>query len=186
MPLMGYPLFMIIAIGTENGAKNEAVKNVISKVWPEASFRSAKTESGVADQPMSETEGIQGAINRAREALKLVPEADLGIGLEGYVDETEFGMFLAGAVVIIDKNGQTGLGTSAQILLPEWIAKELRSGKELGPLIQEKFKDEENKIRHTSGTGGILTNGLYNRVDEFTNALQCALAPFVSPKIYKQ
>ncbi len=48
--------------------------------------------SGVAEQPFSDEETVLGAVNRARNALRLV-KADIGIGLEGGVVETGHGLF---------------------------------------------------------------------------------------------
>lgn len=175
---------MKIAIGTLNKAKVQAVKEVVKKVWKEAEFTAIETESGVSKQPSSDEEGIKGAINRAKNAMKKV-SADYGIGLEGSIEENKHGMFLGGWVAIIDKKGKTGIGSSGKVLLPKKIQEKIKAGEELGPLMQGIIKDETNEIRQTIGTNGILTNNLYNRVEEFKDATRCALAIFISPEFYE-
>ena len=177
---------MIIAVGTMNGAKNEAARAVLSTVWREAQFVSLDVPSGVAAMPMSVTETLRGARNRANAALTLTPDASYGVGLEGGVEEIYGTLFLGGWAVIVDRQGNKGEGASARVALPEHIAERLRGGEELGPLMQQLLGDKANEVRHTLGTHGILTSGRYTRVNEFTHALECAVAPFVNAAFYKQ
>ena len=176
---------MKIAIGTLNKAKNTAVENIIRLVWKDAEFISVETDSDISSQPLSDEDAIKGAINRAKQALDNT-DADYGFGLEGTVNSNKYGMFLHGWAAIIDKNGNIGLGQSASIEIPGRIAHRINAGEELGPIIQELMKDDKNIIRHNEGAGGILTNGLYTRVDEFEDAIRCALAKFVNPEWYRQ
>ena len=175
---------MKIVICTLNEAKNSAVKNVIDKVWSEVEYISISSESGVSDQPLSDEEGIRGAINRAKNGLEEVTDAEYSIGLEGTVDETEYGMFLNGWAAIMHKDGEVGLGCSGKVELPYQIAERLKQGEELGPLIQEMMGDDS--IRNTIGTNGVLTKGLYNRTKEFGDAVSCALSRFLRPDLYKK
>jgi len=177
---------MKILIATENRAKVQAVKEVFTQRFPQAEFFTAKYESEVSDQPLSESEGIQGAINRALNAKKDQGEMDFYVGLEGYVDTNQFGMFLAGAVAIVDENEEVGVGISAKMQIPNFMRRAIENGRELGPLVQEMMQDDENKIRHTEGTGGILTDGLFTRMEEFQNATKCALARFLTPHLFKK
>jgi len=177
-------MIMKIVVSTTNKAKLKAVEDVLTQVWSEVEIIGKQYPSDISDQPMSEKEGIDGALNRARNTQQDNPGADIWIGMEGYVDSNEHSMFLAGAVAIINKGGQTGIGISAKMQLPDSIRKELESGVELGPLVQVLMKDNKGEIRHGSGTNGVLTKGLYGRVDEFKDATKCALAKFISPELY--
>ncbi|MBT3230307.1 DUF84 family protein [Candidatus Uhrbacteria bacterium] len=176
---------MEIIVCTENRAKVQAITEVFSNLHPEANIISKSFSSDISDQPMSEEEGLDGAINRANNARREYLEAHYCIGMEGFVDVNKFGMFLAGAVAIIDQQGIIGLGTSAKVLLPKFIAKEIEAGVELGPLVKDLMDDVKGEIRHSAGTTGVLTKGLYNRVDEFKDATKCALARFQSPKLFE-
>jgi inosine/xanthosine triphosphatase len=175
---------MKIIICTENKAKVEAIEGVLKRVWSNFSIINEKFPSDIPEQPLSEEEGIQGAINRANNGRVKYLDADYFIGMEGYVDTTKYGMFLAGAVAIIDNSGKCGIGMSAKMLLPVSIQKRIDSGEELGPLIKELMNDTENSIRQYDGTNGFLSKGLYNRVDEFRNAAECALTRFQSPEYF--
>ncbi len=176
---------MKIIISTENKAKVQAVEEVLHQVWDNFEIVSEKFPSDVSEQPLSETEGIKGAINRAENAKLKHSGADYWVGMEGYVDSNEYGMFLAGAVAIINKDGSIGVGISAKMQLPIFIKEKIEAGEELGPTIKTLMNDTEGSIRHYDGTNGILSKGLYNRVDEFKDATKCALAKFQSPELYK-
>ena len=79
---------MKIIIGSKNPAKITAVKNVFLM---KGEFVSLDIPSGVSEQPFSDEETIKGAINRAVGALKQ-GNGDIGIGLEGGVQETSYGL----------------------------------------------------------------------------------------------
>lgn len=175
---------MKIIICTENRAKIQAIKEVCTGLWSDSEFVEGKFLSGVSEQPLSEEEGIEGAIGRAQNGRARYPDADYFFGLEGYVDTNKYGMFLAGAAAIIDKEGTIGIGMSARMRLPEVLRKKVEEGAELGPFLKELVHDEGNIIRHRDGTMGVLTKGLYNRVDEFRDATKCALARFRSPDFF--
>lgn len=177
---------MQVIVSTHNKAKNQAIKEVFNEVFDDVEIISQKFSSDISEQPLSEIEGINGAINRAKNAQLKFIDADYCIGMEGYVDSNQFGMFLAGAVAIINKDGNIGIGLSAKILLPTFIKNKIDQGQELGPLMQHLMNDTNNNIRHNSGTSGILTNDLYTRIKEFEDATKCALARFISPDFYNK
>ena len=176
---------MEVVIGSTNQAKIDAVSAVFDSAFSSVRFTSLKAESGISDQPMTDEESIQGSINRADDALKQRPDADYAVGLEGNVAMIAGRMLLNGWVAIRSQDGGLGLGRSGGVVLPKSIQDRLEQGEELGPLVQSLMNDEQNTARHSSGTNGILTDGLYTRVDEFTHATQCALAPFVRPDMYR-
>jgi len=175
---------MKIIICTENKAKIQAIEEVFNQVWSNIKMISQKFSSNVSDQPLTEEEGIEGAINRAKNAKLKYSDADYCVGMEGYVDTNKYGMFLAGIVAVIDKDGKIGIGSSAKMQLPTFIQKRIEEGEELGPLIKNLMNDIEGNIRQYDGTNGILSKGLYDRVDEFKDAAKCALARFQSPEFF--
>lgn len=173
-----------VSVGTTNGAKLRAVEQVFAAAFGAVTVRGVEAASGIAAQPMTDEESIRGAGNRADAALKANTRAAYGVGLEGNVAETAGRLFLRGWVVVKDRDGTVGIGHSAGVALPEHIADRVRGGEELGPLMQQLLGDTNNAVRHGQGSNGILTQGMYTRVDEFTHAAQCALAPFVNPDMY--
>lgn len=173
-----------IAVGSRNRAKLEAVRSVFETVYTTVTLKSHEVDSGIAGQPMTDEESIQGATNRASAALAAEKDADFGVGLEGNVSVVAGRMMLHGWVAIVDPSGTIGLGHSGGTEVPRALRQKLEAGEELGPAVQEMLADTENEIRHNQGTNGILTDGLYTRIDEFTHATQCALAKFVNPDLY--
>jgi len=169
-----------IGIGSMNPAKIRAVETAVKKIWKTAVFIPIAAPSGVSDMPMSDEETLRGATNRARAALA---DADFGIGLEGGVHEEPFGLLLMGWAVVMDKNGRLGIGGAARIPLPDSIANRVRAGEELGPVMDDILHAE--KTNQKGGAVGALTGGLVVRGEAFETAVCYALAPFISPELYK-
>lgn len=160
---------MKIAVGTENKAKVGAVEAIVREYYPEAQLENLEVASDVSVQPFSNEETRQGAINRARNTL-LKTNADLAFGLEGGVDEIEGVMYCCNWGAVAMKDGTVISSSGAQFALPEVIAKELRIGKELGP-IMDVYTNTEN-IRHHQGAIGIFTNNLIDRQQMFEHILK--------------
>lgn len=172
---------MKIAVGSTNPVKIAAVKNVVTKIWPNAEVVGVDVKHGTSIQPSTEEEGIKGATNRAILSLKYI-DADYGFGLEGNTVETEHGMLLSGWVVAVDRQGNKGIANSGGLLLPEKVALEVRKGRELGPVMDELIHDRNTKQKQ--GTVGILTNGMINRTEAFEKGVIFALARFINPQYY--
>ncbi|MCX8190014.1 MAG: inosine/xanthosine triphosphatase [Candidatus Diapherotrites archaeon] len=172
---------MLVAIGTSNPTKIEAVRSAFRKIWPKAKFVSIEAKSGISEQPNSDEEAIKGALNRAKKAIKKA-NADFGVGLEGTTIETKHGMFLCGWVVIIDREGKIGLGCTSKIQLPEKIANKVRLGEELGP-VMDKLSGKKD-VKKKQGAVGILTKGHVTRKDAFEQALLVALSKFICSEYY--
>jgi len=179
----GIPAAPLIAVGSRNEPKLEAARMVFLPIWPEAEIVSVLAPSGVADQPWSVAEAMQGAINRARAAM-LAVHADIGVGLEGGVEEGPGGLlFLSGWGAVATADGRLGVGGGGRTLLPPSLADTLRAGVELGPAIDAWLGREG--IRHEEGTVGVLTGGYLGRAASFANLLIHALAPILHPDWYE-
>jgi len=179
----GIPAAPLIAVGSRNEPKLEATRMVFLPIWPEAEIVSVLAPSGVADQPWSVAEAMQGAINRARAAM-LAVHADIGVGLEGGVEEGPGGLlFLSGWGAVATADGRLGVGGGGRTLLPPSLADTLRAGVELGPAIDAWLGREG--VRHKEGTVGVLTGGYLGRAASFANLLIHALAPILHPDWYE-
>ena len=170
-----------IAIGSNNPVKVRAVRRTASAVWPGARFVALSVDSGVGPMPTSDEEGAGGALRRAQRARELAG-ADIGIGLEGAVQDTRTGMYLTNWVAIVDGSGRTSVASGGWLPLPECIAHELRDGAELGPII-DGYSGIANSKQH-QGAAGYLTCGLVPRELSFEIAVAYALAPFLNPELY--
>jgi inosine/xanthosine triphosphatase len=165
---------MKVAIGTKNPTKINAIKAAF--VDMEATMLAFSVESGVSPQPFSDSETIQGAINRARNSFHQ-EKVDLGVGLEGGVVETDYGLFLCNWGAIIDKDDNPIIAGGAKILLPPEFEVELKNGRELGDVMKDYTKKQD--IRTTEGAIGTFTNGLINRTEMFTHVAKLLVGQYL-------
>lgn len=172
---------MKIAVGSINPVKVAAVREVTRRVWPESEVIAIAAKSRVSSMPMSSKETLLGAKNRASEALKQ-SGVDLGIGLEGGVNQEAAGLMLMGWVVILDGNGRQGVGGASRLPLPEAIANRVSSGEELGFVMDDVLND--NNVKQKGGAVGALTKGLVLRQEAFAIAVAYALSPFIVPELH--
>lgn len=151
-----------VAIGSRNKAKIEAVMRAFSE-W-RIELLSVDTNSGVSPQPFSDEETLQGAMNRAVQARKMI-DADLGIGLEGGVISWNNQLWICNWGVMTNRDRQIWTAGGARIPLPQEIIEPLRSGIELGVIIDEY--SGLKGVRSNQGTIGILTDGQIDRATMF-------------------
>ncbi len=174
-----------IAVGSLNPVKNKAVSIACRRAFAphgrELNFQSVDVPTGVSAMPRTLAECVTGARNRAMAAQKQA-KADFGLGLEGGVEQTPFGLFLVGWVVVVDVHGREGVGSSGRVRLPEQVAQRVLAGEELGPLMDELVG--RAKTNHQEGAIGILTAGRVVREEIFVTAVLLAFAPFLTPEWY--
>jgi inosine/xanthosine triphosphatase len=164
---------MKVIIGSKNPAKNQAVKNAFHDGNFE--FISMDIPSGVNEQPFSDEETINGAINRAVNALQK-GEGKIGIGLEGGVQETSHGLLLCNWGALASNDFEPIIAGGARLLLPEEIAQRLRAGEELGPVMDDYAKMKN--VRKHEGAIGIFTDGIINRVEMFTHIMNLLVGQY--------
>ncbi|NPA67311.1 MAG: non-canonical purine NTP phosphatase [Chlorobi bacterium] len=170
-------------IASESPVKNKAVKKAFGKVFPDTDFTffSFPANSGVSDQPVSNTETFNGAKNRAENARKKDPYADFYIGIEGGIEETVFGTEAFAWVYIISGN-KTGKARTATFFLPEKITDLLKKGYELGEADDIVFNQKDSKKK--TGAVGILTENITSRTKYYSEAVILALIPFINDDLY--
>jgi len=174
---------MKIAVGSENPVKIEAVKHAFAALWPNRKWevKACKVPSGVSDQPMSDEESIKGATNRAKRALKTA-KADFGVGLEGGIHKIGKRWFDCGWIVVIDKKGRMGVGSSARVETAPIIVKMIMKGMELGDADDRFFKKKYSKQKE--GHFGLVTNGAITRKDGYKDGIIMALSRFLHPELF--
>lgn len=170
---------MKITVGSVNPVKVGAVENAFKQYWPDCEVVGKVLKSGVAEQPMSEEEAISGAKYRAQIALG---ESDFGVGLEAGVCEMGGTLFECAWVCITGKDGVEGLGGGLYFELPEDIARKIRDGGELGPIMNEMTG--EDNVKQKMGAIGIFTKGKLDRKSAYVQIVLSALTKFVSPEWY--
>lgn len=155
---------MKIAVGTKNKAKLKAVEKVINDTLTnEFEIQGISVASNVADQPFSEEETRQGAINRAIAAREQT-DAEVGFGLEGGVKWIGNELYLCNwAALSTVETVYTAAG--AQIPLPKEVAQALLTGEELGPIMDRYVGKQDT--RQNAGAIGVFTDGLIDRAEMF-------------------
>lgn len=167
---------MLVGIGTKNNAKVGAVENIVQQHFQSAQFQTVSVASEVSEQPMSEMETRQGAINRALHTFAETGAA-LSFGLEGGVQEIDEQMYCVnwGALVLADGTILTAAG--AQFILPEEIASQIREGAELGPVMDD-FTKQHDTSQH-AGAIGVFTNGLIDRKAMFEHIVSLLVGQYM-------
>ncbi|MFJ8066118.1 DUF84 family protein [Psychrobacillus sp. NPDC096426] len=166
---------MKIIIGTTNKAKTKAVQTISRMYYPDASFVNKEVNSLVSAQPMSNEETRQGAINRAKQLMGH-QDAVFGIGLEGGVQEIDGIMYICNWGALVTNNGDIFTATGAGIPLPDEIAKKLRAGAELGP-VMDVYTNRKG-IRHDEGAIGVFTDGLITRSMMFEHIMYLLIGQY--------
>lgn len=170
-----------IAVGSKNPTKLDAVLSAFKKVFPKVSWELTGVEvaSGVTDQPMSDKEAIEGATNRAKQALIAVPQAAYAVGLEGGLHQIGNRWFDSGWIVVVDRAGVLGIASSIRMYTPKKIMKPIHSGQELGTVIDQIFGQTNSK--HELGHFGLMTQGKYTRTEAYRDGVISALTRFLPP-----
>lgn len=172
-----------VVIASTNPVKISAVKAAFESYWPQAfEFEGHGVPSGVADQPLTDMETLRGARNRVTAIKEVVPHASFWVGVEGGVQLTEFGIYEAFGWMVIANSQKESISRSASFSLSLPMTQAIQNGAELGPLMDEIFKD--TMIKYKGGAVGMLTNGVVDRHSLYLQPLQLALIPFVQMEMY--
>ena len=168
-----------VIVASLNPAKINAVKGAFEDVFPDDnfSFEGVSVASEVPDQPMSDSETKQGALNRVRNAKQEIEDADFYVGLEAG-NEGDFTF----AWMIIESHTQRGESRSSSLMLPPVVLEKLKSGMELGDVMDEVFSTEN--IKQKGGAIGLLTQHLLTRSSVYRQALILALIPFINREYF--
>ena len=159
---------MDFIIGTTNKAKLRACEEVMGEYYPHAEITGRSIKSDVSNQPFGDEETREGALNRARKASASAQNV-VGIGLEGGVRLINDKLYICNWGALCLPDGCEFTAGGAQIQLPDEIAHEVQSGKELGPVVDYYY--HKQNTRHNEGAIGILTNGAVSRADLFAHIL---------------
>ncbi len=170
-----------ISVGSTNPVKLEASAEAFELARKEVEVTKFDVHSEVSDQPTSDREAIRGARKRAEKARER-GDFDFGVGLEGSVSDTSFGMFLTGWAYLLD-NKDSYLGGGGRLQLPKPIADRVRNGEELGPVMDEVTG--RTGVKENEGAIGVFTNGIISRKEAYRNALVFALAKYLNPDLYR-
>lgn len=171
-----------VAVGSGNPVKLAAARAVLMWAAPKAQVSAHPVPSGVPDQPFGDDQTIAGARERARRAREAA-DADLGVGLEGGVVDGPHGMRTCAWCVVVHRDGREGVGGSLAMPLPDAVAQMIRGGDELGHAMDRLVAERGTK--HGKGAVGILTAGRIDRQGAYEVLVTYALAPLLTPALYR-
>lgn len=174
---------MKVAVGSKNPVKIESVRLAFEALWPDKKWQveGIEVSSGVSDQPMSDEESIKGAYNRAKKALKEL-KADYGVGLEGGLQLTGDHWLDCGWIVVVDKDGNEGIGSTVKMVVPDKMMKLINEGKELAEACDILFNKTNSK--HGDGHFGLMTKNQITRTSGYKDGVIAALSYFVHPNLH--
>ena len=181
----------IIALASHNPVKIQATLNAFRRMFPGERFEveSLTVSSGAPAQPMSDQETLQGAIQRAKNAAAMLPEADYWVGIEGGVEDESDDMstdisaaMAAFAWVVVRSRDRVGKARTGTFFLPAPVADLVRQGKELGDADDIVFRKSNSKQKN--GAIGLLTGNVIDRTGLYEHAVVLALVPFKNVVLY--
>ncbi|MEM6320995.1 MAG: inosine/xanthosine triphosphatase [Bacteroidota bacterium] len=173
-----------VIVASKNPVKVDAAQRAFQQVFPQEQFevQGLQVPSFVAEQPMSDAETLEGAINRAENAKLAMKNADYWVGIEGGIETNGVDMDAFGWIVVLSKK-RLGQARSCTFPLPPYVAKAVLAGKELGHVNDEFFKMHNSK--QGGGAVGSLTDNLVTRMDLYVQPLILALIPFLQEKLFE-
>jgi inosine/xanthosine triphosphatase len=172
-----------VIVASTNPVKIDAAQIGFRRMFSEAAFRfeGIASLSGVRDQPMTHTETLAGASNRARYAAQQVPTADYTIGIEGGIEIDTDGQVQVFAWVVVLSGAKSGRAQTGVFYLPDEVAKLVQGGMELGAADDVVFGRSNSK--QANGSIGLLTDDALTRTDYYVDAVVMALIPFKKPHL---
>ncbi len=171
-----------IVVASTNPVKIQAALDGFQQMFPAESFtvEGVAVASGVSDQPMTDAETLQGAINRVKAARRAAPQAAYWIGLEGGVEDRA-GELETFAWIVVTDGIRSGKSRTATFFLPEETARLVRQGIELGDADDQVFGRANSKQQN--GSVGLLTRDVIDRAAFYSQAVILALIPFRNPAL---
>jgi len=169
---------MKVLITSENPVKLNACLQAFNQVFSNQNitYEALKVESEVPHQPLSDTETLQGAKNRVKNARRTGKSFDYIVGIEGGAELTGDKGF-SFAWVVVESEDKSGQARTAAFEIPPKAVAMLEEGYELGIANDELFELHNSKQKN--GAIGILTNNLVTRTGLYAPAVIMALLPFM-------
>ena len=170
---------VMIAVGTENDVKLNAVREIFRKLYSDHEIVKVSVTSGVPPQPWGD-ETLQGAKNRAEAALENTPQAQFGVGIEaGLIENSEAGrVFDVQYCVIIDRGGRVTIGHGGGFYYPDAVLEGVKTGSTVGEVMSDAT--QITNIGRKQGAIGYLSNGLLTREELTSQAVLMAMVPRIT------
>lgn len=177
---------MKIVVASKNPVKVAAVTELIAsyELLRSAEVTSREAPSNVSNQPLSLSETIAGAKNRAKTAFE---NCDYSFGIEAgltTVPETITGYMNVTVCAIFDGKTYT-IGISSAFEWPSNVTKMVvEDGLEIDKAYHKSGLTENERIGYAEGGVGQLTRGRLTRKDYTKEAIRMALLPLENRELY--
>lgn len=167
-----------ICLTSSNPAKRRALEQVVEmSIMKPFSIVTLDIESDVSPTPLGDEECIQGCLNRIKRAREYNSNFDIYIGAEGGIKTVGEFNLIGGWVVIENLAGVRFIGSSAWVQIPKQVVAEISSQVRLNEVLDYTLFSSENiENKSILGTNGLITDGVYTRVNEFEDALRVAFS----------
>jgi non-canonical (house-cleaning) NTP pyrophosphatase len=139
-------------VATNNQRKIEITKTVLTEIFPLIEVVHCQAKSEVSDTPWDD-DTVIGAINRAKNALKENPDAELGVGIETGLREKLGKIFEETWCCIVDREGNEFVGFASGNVVNRTRETRIIIN-DLGSKILDGFKGDE-ELRALSILGSI-------------------------------
>lgn len=171
-----------IILCSDNEAKIASTQQICTSIFGDFSLYHQGSHSGVSETPHNDAEAIKGCHTRIDYIEKTIDNhVDYIIALEGLIEKNIIGSFVYGWAVIKDtRENAFYYGCSGKVMLPENVISALDKDMKLSEVVLFLYPKTTKSDMDKIGTNGVLTNGLYTRVDEFETALKCAFGSLLS------
>lgn len=143
---------MKIIVATTSKPKLEYLSEVLGELGHDIQLVPVDVKSDVSDQPLSEIETKSGSINRAKNALGCIDNADFSIGIEvGYHPDSNGKYEIFCFATIVDGNGTQLSSESHRLLLPDFHQNILKEGKDLGSYVRQFLYENSDEYSQNIG-----------------------------------
>lgn len=180
---------MRVLLGSANPIKLAALIDVLDKREDYRGWKvaGAPIASGVAEQPLSLEETIEGAENRAWAARDALMGSDWGVGIEsGVVRTAGIALDVCACVIVTKQSGKADryLGLSSAWEVPARIAKRLRPGFTIDDAFRVEGLTTAERIGRAGGAVSICSGGRFTRRAQTKQAIESALMRLENPNAY--
>ncbi len=175
---------MRIVVGSQNPVKRDAVFQAFSQYFQQVEVITAPVSSGVKPFPMSQSETLQGAINRAQNAQKMEPSADFSVGIEGGLFKLNDTTYIQ-AIAAVMKGSKLSVARSAGLEVSQGLVDKLDPTSDASKDTVDKLMGRTNVFQN-EGVMGVLTQNRLTRTQILRDAVICALPRFLLPEFYPE
>lgn len=179
-----------IVIATKNQGKLEgasaALNDFLSCNGKElGSLITSEVESGVADTPLSDEEGLTGCENRLKTIHSEYPGSDLYIALEGVLSLVKDDWFVRGWTMIDDAtSNRRSTASGAAVQVPTFLTQFIDDTEQFSVRVSDVYgvNDTEKDSVRTLGANGVFSNGRYMRKNSFYDGISICLAQLANDR----